>query len=75
MVLALAIVLGGAHVLTSVLTGRHNAKALYPILVILIGDSLLTLFVNVLAIVLVAFTVVILLMYRSRSARAWFASA
>jgi len=74
-VLALGIVLGGAHVLISRFTSQHSRKALGAMWFILIGDSLLTLFVNWHAILLVLFTVVLLLLTRAPSARRWYSAS
>jgi hypothetical protein len=72
-VLIVGIILGGAHVLISRFTTVHSRKAMAAMWVVLIGDSLLTIFVNVEAILLVGFTVVLLLLTRAPSARRWFA--
>ncbi len=72
LVLLLGIILGGAHVLIWLFTSRHSRKAIWAIWFIIIGDSLLTLLVNWMAILLVGFTVVLLLLSRTGSARAWY---
>lgn len=72
MVLLLALVLGGAHVAISVFTARHDHKALIAMWFILVGDTLLTVFVNWKAIALVLFTIGLLLLARTSSARAWY---
>ena len=74
-VIALAVVLGGAHVAVSMLTARHSRLAILAMWFIAIGDGLLAIFVNEQAIVLVAFTVIMLLLAHSRAARAWYAAA
>lgn len=74
-VLVLAIVLGGAHLGIWIWTSRHSRKAIWAMWFILVGDSLLTIFVDVKAIVLVGFTIVLLLLTRAPSARAWYTSA
>ena len=73
-VVALAVVLGGAHVAVSILTARHSRHAIIAMWFIAIGDGLLTAFVNTQAIVLVAFTVIMLLLAHSRAAHAWYAT-
>lgn len=74
LVLALAVVLGGAHVAVSVLTTRHSRLAILAMWFIAIGDGLLTAFVNTQAILLVAFTVIMLLLAHTRAAHAWYAA-
>jgi hypothetical protein len=73
-VIALGVVLGGAHIAISLFTSRHNRGAVMAMWFVLISDSLLTIFVSWLAIVLVMFTVVLLILTRTPSARKWFAS-
>lgn len=73
LVLLLGIVLGGAHVLISRFTSLHSKKAIAAMWFVFIGDSLLTVFVNWQAILLVLFTAVLLLLTRVPSARRWFA--
>lgn len=71
-VLALAIVLGGAHGAALVWTRRHSRRAHLALWFIIIGDSLLTAFVAWQAILLVAFTIVMLALTRTRSAKTWY---
>lgn len=73
-VLLLAIVLGGAHLAIWVWTSRHSSRAIWAMWFILIGDSLLTLLVDVKAIILVIATIVLLLLARTASARAWYSA-
>jgi hypothetical protein len=73
LVLLLGIVLGGAHVLISRFTSQHSKRAIAAMWFVVIGDSLLAIFVNWQAILLVGFTVVLLLLTRVPSARRWFA--
>lgn len=75
LVVILAVVLGGAHVAMSALTAVHSRAVIGAMLFVLIGDLLLAIFVNWQAILLVGFTIVLLLLTRPASARAWFASA
>lgn len=75
LVLMLGIVLGGAHVLISRFTSQHSRKALGAMWFILIGDSLLTIFVNWQAILLVIFTIVLLLLTRAPSSRRWYSAS
>lgn len=72
LVLALAVVLGGAHLAALLWTIAHSRKAHLALWFIIIGDSLLTVFVDRRAILLVGFTIVMLLLTRTRSARAWY---
>ena len=74
-VLLLAIVLGGAHLAIWIWTSRHSRRAIWAMWFILVGDSLLTIFVDVKAIILVIATIVLLLLARTPSARAWYTSA
>jgi hypothetical protein len=73
LVLLLGVVLGGAHVLISRFTSQHSKRAFAAMWFVVIGDTLLTIFVNWQAILLVGFTVVLLLLTRVASARRWFA--
>lgn len=74
-VLIVGVVLGGAHVLISRFTTLHSRKAFAAMWFVIIGDSLLTVFVNWQAILLVGFTIVLLLLTRAPSARRWFTAA
>lgn len=71
-VLALAIILGGAHFVALVLTRKHSRRAHLALWFIVIGDSLLTVFVAWQAILLVAFTIVMLALTRTRTAKIWY---
>ena len=73
LVLLFGVVLGGAHVLISRFTSVHSKKAFAAMWFVFIGDSLLTIFVNWQAILLVLFTLLLLLLTRLPSARRWFA--
>lgn len=72
-VLGLAIVLGGAHVLVSVLASRRSPRLIWPMWVILVGDLLLSLLVTPKALVLVAATIALLLLARAGATRRWLA--
>ena len=74
-VLIVGIVLGGAHVLISRFTSMHSRKAFAAMWFVVIGDSLLTIFVNWKAIGLVGFTIVLLLLTRTAAGRRWFATS
>lgn len=74
-VLLVGVVLGGAHVAISVFTSRHSRKAIAAMWFVLIGDTLLTIFVDWRAVLLVVFTIGLLLFTRAPSARRWFAPA
>lgn len=73
-VVVVGLVLGGAHVAISMLTSRHSSRAVVAMWVVFIGDSLLAIFVDWKAVLLVLFTVVLLALTRVPSSRAWFAS-
>ena len=72
LVLTLAIVLGGAHLAALLWTIAHSRTAHLALWFIMVGDSLLTVFVDWQAILLVGFTIVMLLLARTRGARAWY---
>lgn len=74
-VLLVGIVLGGAHVLISRFTTLHSRRAFAAMWFVVIGDSLLTIFVNWKAIGLVGFTIVLLLLTRTQAGRRWFATS
>ena len=71
-VLCLAIVLGGAHLAALLWTRRHSRRAHLALWFIIIGDSLLTVFVAWQAILLVGFTIVMLALTRTQAAKAWY---
>jgi hypothetical protein len=71
-VIPIGLVLGGAHVAISAFTSRHDRRAFAAMWFVFIADSLLALFVNRLAIVLVLFTVVILVLAHTKAAKQWF---
>jgi hypothetical protein len=73
-VVPVGVVLGGAHVAISWLTSRHNRRAVAAMWFVFVSDSLLAIFVDFLAVVLVLFTVVLLLLARTSSAKKWFGS-
>jgi hypothetical protein len=70
----LGTVLGGAHVAISWLTHRHSRLVYAAMWFVLVGDSLLAMFVDPRAIALVLFTAILLLLTRAPSARRWFAT-
>lgn len=72
-VLLVGVILGGAHVLISRFTTMHSRRVFAAMWFIVIGDSLLTIFVNWKAIALVGFTIVLLLLTRTPAGRRWFA--
>jgi large-conductance mechanosensitive channel len=73
-VIPVGIVLGGAHVAISRLTARHDRRAVAVMWFVFISDALLAIFVNYLAVVLVLFTVVLLILARTSTAKEWFTS-
>ena len=73
-VVPVGVVLGGAHVAISWLTARHDRRTVAVMWFVFVSDSLLALFVDYLAVVLVLFTLVLLLLARTASARQWFIS-
>lgn len=74
LILALAVVLGGAHVAISLFTRAHSRTAVAAMWFVFVGDSLLTVFIDWKALALVLFTVGLLLLTRTASARTWFRS-
>jgi hypothetical protein len=74
-ILLIGITLGGAHIAISRFTTLHNRKAIGAMWFVLVSDSLLTIFADRMAIVLVLFTVVLLLLTLTPSAKAWFQKA
>jgi|OM-RGC.v1.030499773 hypothetical protein len=73
-VVPVGIVLGGAHVAISLLTARHDRRTVGVMWFVFVSDSLLAIFVDYRAVVLVLFTVVLLLLARMTGARKWFLS-
>jgi len=73
-VAVVGLVLGGAHVVISRFTSLHSTRAFAAMWFVFVGDSLLSVFVDWQAIALVLFTLVLLLLTRTRSARIWFSS-
>lgn len=73
-VVALGVVLGGAHVAISWLTHRHSRLVYAAMGFVLADDTALAILVNPRAVALVLFTIVLLLLTRTPSARRWFAS-
>lgn len=69
--IALAVVLGGAHVMTYIWSAQGSRRVYAAIWLIVIGDSLLTIFVSTSAILLVMFTLVMLALTLPTSAREW----
>jgi len=74
-VLLVGAVLGGAHIAISRFTTLHNRKAIAAMWFVLVSDSLLTIFVNRMAIVLVLFTIVLLLLTLTTAVKMWFQNA
>lgn len=73
-VVPVGIVLGGAHVAISWLTTRHDRRVIAAMWFVLISDALLAIFVNYLAVVLVLFTIGLLLLTRTSTAKEWLRS-
>jgi hypothetical protein len=73
-VIPIGIVLGSAHVAISWFTTRHNRLAFTAIWFVFVADALLAIFVNWLAVVLVLFTVGLLLLAHTSTAKEWFTS-
>jgi hypothetical protein len=67
------IVLGGAHIVISFGARRRSRIAYLAMWFVLVGDTLLALFVDARAWALVVFTIVLLLLTRTRPAREWWA--
>jgi len=74
-VLLVGIALGGAHMVIAVGAARRRRIVYAAMWFVLIGDSLLTVFVDVRAIALVLFTIFLLLLTRPAAAREWFAGS
>lgn len=72
-VVAVGVVLGGAHVAISWLTHRRSRLVYAAMWFVLLGDAALAALVDPRAVFLVMFTVVLLLLTRVPSARRWFA--
>ncbi len=67
----LGVILGGAHIVIAVGAAQRRRMAFAAMWFVLIADSLLTIFVDVKAIVLVGATILLLVLTRTRSAREW----
>lgn len=74
-VIPLGVVLGGAHVAISYFTTHHNRRAFAAIWFVFFADGLLAIFVNPLATILVLFTVVLLILAHTSTAKEWFQSS
>jgi uncharacterized membrane protein len=74
MIIPVGVVLGVAHIAISRFTARHDRRAVAVMWFVFFADSLLAIFVNYLAVILVLFTVVLLILARTSTAREWFAS-
>ena len=72
-VLIVGLILGGAHIVIALGARRRSRLALYAMAVVLISDSLLTIFVDVRAILLVLFTVVLIALAWTQ--RTWWSTA
>ena len=70
LVLLIGVLLGGAHVVISISAQKGLRTGYAAMWFVLIGDSLLTIFVDAQALTLVLFTVVLLLLTRPATARA-----
>lgn len=69
LVLLLALVLGSAHVVIALGAHRRSRVAIAAMWFVLVADSLLTIFVDLKALVLVLATIVLLVL--ARAARGW----
>ena len=65
------LVLGSAHIVIAVGAARRQRIAFAAMWFVVVSDTLLTIFVDVKALVLVGATILMLLLTRTRSARAW----
>lgn len=72
-VLVVGLILGAAHVVISRGAARRSRIVYAAMWFVLVSDTLLTFFVDVRALVLVGFTIVLLLLTRLPSARDWLA--
>ncbi len=71
-VILIGVILGGAHIAISRFTSLHNSVAIYFMWFVFIADSLLAIFVQYQAVVLVIFTIVLLGLTRFQSSKLWF---
>lgn len=74
MIIPVGIVLGAAHIAISRFTARHDRRAVAAMWFVFFADALLAIFVNYLAVILVLFTVALLILARTSTARKWFTS-
>lgn len=72
-VLVVGLILGAAHVVISRGAARRSRIVYAAMWFVLVSDTLLSFFVDVRALVLVGFTIVLLLLTRLPSARDWLA--
>lgn len=68
------VVLAAAHIVIAVGTARRTRLVVPAMWFVLVSDALLTVLVDVRAIILVLATVALLLLSRTRAARAWWAT-
>jgi hypothetical protein len=72
--LVVGLMLGGAHAVVALGARRQSVAYVYAIGFIFVGDSILAIFVDVRALTLVAFTLVLAALAASNSARRWLRS-
>lgn len=73
--LVVGLMLGGAHAVVALGARHQSVTYVYAIGFIFIGDLLLAIFVDVRALTLVAFTIVLAALAASNSARTWMRGA
>lgn len=74
-VFLIGVILGGAHIAISRFTSLHSSIAVYFMWFVFIADSLLAIFVQVQAVVLVIFTIVLLVLTRFPSSKLWYSTS
>jgi hypothetical protein len=74
-VILIGVILGGAHIAISRFTSLHSSIAVYFMWFVFIADSLLAIFVQVQAVVLVIFTIVLLVLTRLPSSKLWYSTS
>lgn len=74
-VILIGVILGGAHIAISRFTSLHSSIAIYFMWFVFIADSLLAIFVQFEAVVLVVFTIVLLVLTRFPSSKLWYSTS
>ncbi len=74
-VILIGVILGGAHLAISRLTTLHSSTAIYFMWFVFVADSLLAIFVQYQAVILVIFTIVLLGLTRFPSSKLWYSTS